>query len=82
MSHILGAIGCAIVAVTFFYAVTNRITTRTAAPRYLAGELFIVASAVISHNLLNGILAGAAFGLFAHLMWSESRKARKTGGAR
>lgn len=82
MSHILGAIGCAIIAVTLIYSTTNRITTRTAAPRYLVGELFLIASAVITHNLLSGILAGASFGLFAYLVWSETRKARKAGGAR
>lgn len=82
MSNILGAIGCAIIAVTFFYSTTNRITTRTAAPRYLVGELFLVASAVINHNLLSGILAGASLGLFSYLLWSESRKARRAGGAK
>lgn len=81
MSHILGAIGCAIVAVTLFYSATNRITARTAGPRYLVGELFLIASAVIAHNLVGGILAGAAFVLLSCLMWLEARKARKAEAA-
>lgn len=82
MSHILGAIGCAIIAVTLFYNATNRINLRTANRRYVIGGLFIVASAVISHSILISTVAGASVVFSVCLLWSESRKARKAGAAR